>query len=199
MKFFIVGKQGSGKHEVLNLLEELDVRVGREFSNLEEYKENIYMDKNYEKYSSDDISNIFEQNSYIYIGGIDECNVLDGYSYYRGLSHYTYDNNDVMALSPKALDSVNKKLVNDHIVFVWLDNTRDNRIRRYVEDQRKYSFVEIEKIESQYDQDFVKNIYGFKNSSVLYFSNEDPCRIATIVAAIIKYPDLKDMFVDNYN
>lgn len=199
MKFFIVGKQGSGKHEVLDLLDEMNIRVGREFSNLPAYNEQIYMDPKYEQYSSNDISDIFEQNSYIYIGGIDENCVLDGYSYYRGLSHYTYDNSDVMLLTPKSLETLNRKNIRDHVVFVWMDNTRDNRIHRYVEQGRKYPFMDVEKIESQYDNDFVKNIYGFKNSSILYFTNEDPCRVAAIVAAIVKHPDLKDVFVDNFN
>lgn len=199
MKFFIVGKNGAGKQEVANILEEYGIKTGKEFSNLPEYQENINIDPNYIKYSEDDVAQIFEQNSYIYINGIDEVNVLDGYKYYRGISYYTYDNSDVMCLSPQALYKLNKNIINDHIVFVWLDNNRDNRIHRYVDEGRKYSFIEQEKIESQYDADFTRTLYGFKNSSLLYFTNEDPGRIAAIVYAIIKHPELKDIFTDNFN
>lgn len=199
MKFFIVGKHCAGKLECLNLVEEMGVRVGREFSNLPELVPNVYIDKDYEKYSSDDVERLFEQNSFIYMHGVEESGILDGYSLYRGLSHYTYDNADVMVVPPQALSCINKKIINDHLVFVWMDAARDHRIHRYVEEDRKYSFVEIEKNESRYDLDFMKNICSLKNYSLLYFNNEDPGRVATIIAAIHKHPDLLPLFADNYN
>lgn len=199
MKFIIIGKQGCGKFHILNMLQEMGLRVGREFSNLPEKPAEVYIDPKYEYYSNEDVNNIFETKSYMYLGGIEESGLKDSYIYYKGLSHYTFDNSDVLSMSPGLLDQINKTLITEPIVFVWLDNKRDKRIKLHVEEQRTHSFVEQEEIESRYDADFVRTLYGFPNSHVMYFNNEMPERVATIIAACIKHPDLADMFIDNFN
>lgn len=199
MKIIIVGKHASGKHEVLDQCEELGIKVGREFSNLLEPLPQIYMDGKYQQYSSDDISNIFEMGSYVCMTGIEECGVIDGYIYHRGISFYTFDNSDVIILTPSQFENINQKIINDHVVFVWLDNTLDNRIRRHAEEARSYSFTELEDIEDRHGIDFVKNLYNFPNSDVLYFTNEVPERVATIISTIVKHPDVLPNFVKNFN
>lgn len=199
MKIFIVGKHASGKHAVLDACQELGMKVGHECSNIEDCLPNIYMDPNYEHYPHDDISTIFENGAYVCLTGFEESGILDGYMYYHGISYYTYDNSDVMVLTPQQLSNINKKIINDHILFVWMDNTRNNRIHRHVDDGRTYSFKELEEIEQRYDGDFVKNLYSFPNSSIIYFTDEVPERVATIISAIIKHPDLKESFVENFN
>jgi len=199
MKIFIVGKHCSGKHECLNKCEELGCAVGREFSNLPEPLPTIYIDPQYLRYPTEDINQLYDNCSYITIGGIEERGVTDAYMYHRGLSHYTYDNSQVMAIQSSQVESINKRLIKDDILFVWLDSTRDSRIRRHASESRTYDFVEQEEIESKYDADFVKSIYNFPNSSILYFNCEDPARVATIITAIVKYPDLKDIFIENFN
>lgn len=197
MKIFIVGKQCSGKTDVLDECEALGLRVGREFCNIK--SKEIHIDPKYELYSIDDIDKIFENNAYISITGIDESGVLDGYMGYRGLSLYTFDNSDIMLLHPQQVCALNKKSITDQIVFIWLDNNRDNRIHRYAEKKHTYNFIEIEDIESQFDADFIKTIYNFPNSKLLYFNNEDPDRVAAIAYAIIMHPDLLDIFVNKFN
>lgn len=199
MKIFIVGKHCSGKHECLNKCEELGCVVGREFSNLPEPSPIIYIDPKYIYYSTSDIAQIYDNCSYISIAGIEESGVIDAYMYHRGLSHYTYDNSDVMAIQSSQVEGLNRNLIKDEILFVWLDSTRDSRIRRHAAEDRTYDFVEQEEIESKYDADFVKSIYNFPNSSVLYFNCEDPDRVAVIITAILKHPDLKDIFIKNFN
>lgn len=199
MKFIIIGKQGSGKHRILDILASNEIRVGREFSNLPERPEQVYMDPHYEYYSREDISHIFETRSYIYLGGLEETGIKDSYIYYRGLSHYTYDQSDVIAISTTQLEQLNKALLTEPVIFVWLDNTRDSRIRVHAEENRTHSFVEQEEIESRSDADFVKTLYAFPNSKVIYFTNEIPERVATILTALVKHPDLVDMFVENFN
>ena len=199
MKIFLIGRHCSGKGEVLNILDSMGIKVGREFSNLPQYEPNIYIDEKYERYSADDVEKIFEQNSYMYIGGFNEFGILDGYEYYRGLSYYTYDNSDVMSLTPEALVSINKKLVKDPVLFVWMDSSRDSRIRRYVDESRQYDFAVIENRESLYDRDFIKHLRNFKSEGMLYFNNEEPGRIAAIIASIIMHPDLAKIFIENFN
>jgi hypothetical protein len=199
MKIFIVGKHSSGKLAALQCCEALGVKVGREFSNLPEPNPHIYMDPKYNRYTVDDIDRIFELGAYICIGGIDESHVLDSYTYYRGISQYDYDDSDVMVLSPGQLENLNRKLIQDRVLFVWMDNTLSTRIRRHAEEGRLYSFAEEEEIESRPGADFVKLLYSFPNSDVLYFTNEDPARVGTIISAIVKYPDLLKSFIDNFN
>lgn len=198
MKIFIVGKHASGKHEALECCENNGIRVGREFCNIESAPENIYIDPKYLKYTMDDISNIFEMKSYMCMGGIEEDGVIDSYMYHRGISFYTYDNSDVMVLTPAQLENLNMELIKDDVLFVWMDCTQGNRIRRHAEQARKYSFTEQEEIEDRHSLDFVKTLYGFPNSHVLYFTNEEPERVATIINAIVKHPELADMFIENY-
>lgn len=199
MKFIIIGKQGSGKHKILDILAARGVKVGREFSNLPERPEQVYIDPRYEYYPMEDIHQIFETKSYLFLSGLEESGVKDSYIYYRGISHYTYDQSDVLAISTTQLDLLDKSLMDEPVVFVWLDNTRDFRIRTHAEENRTYSFVEQEEIESRSDVDFVKNLYAFPKSSVLYFTNEVPERVATILYALIQHPDLVDSFIENFN
>lgn len=199
MKYFIVGKQCVGKQACLNKLEEMDIAVGHEFSNIPEPYPQVYIDPKYERYSTDDINKIFENNAYVCIGGIEEQNVLDSYMFYRGISMYTYDNSDVMILTPNQVTSINKKVIREEpITFIWMDNTEDKRQYRYLQEHRKYSFKEIESLEKHSDMDFMKAIYEFPNSNVLYFVNEEPERVATIIASCVKHPDLLPLFVENY-
>lgn len=199
MKYIIVGKQGCGKSAILDQLRRMGVKVGREFSNLPSKMDNVYIDPKYEYYTTEDINNIFETKSYIYLNGIEASNVKDSYIYYRGLSHYTYDHSDVVSISPVQLDQLNKNLMIEPVVFVWLDNRRDSRISRHAGEGRTHSFVEQEEIESRTDVDFVKSMYNFPNSRVIYFTNEVPERVATIIAALVKHPDLVDSFVENFD
>lgn len=198
MKIFVIGKHSSGKISVLDYCEEAGVRVGREFCNASSTAK-LHLDKKYELYSDGDISNIFESNAYICLSGIDEIDVLDGYNIKRGISLYTYDNSDVISLHPQQLLSLNTKNINDEIIFAWLDNNLDNRIRRYADELRDYDFMTVEQAESSIDPEFVKTLYEFPNSRVLYFNNELPERVAAIIIALVKHPDLVDIFIDKYN
>lgn len=199
MKFIIVGKHASGKHRILDVCESQGIKVGHEFSNLPVASDKIYIDPKYQVYNNDDIENIFETDAYLCMAGIEEDGITDAYMYYRGISHYTFDNSDVIAVTLTQFENLNTKAINEPVVFVWLDNVRDNRIRRHAEDNRSYNFKEQEDIEDRHSIDFVKTLYGFPNSNVLYFSNEEPERVATIISSIVKHPDLIEYFIKNYN
>ena len=80
-----------------------------------------------------------------------------------------------------------------------MDNDKEDRILKYRREKRTYNFSNREEIEKNDLDFFVKTLYNYNNSSLIYFVKEDPCRVATIIYSIIKHPDLMDVFVKNFN
>jgi hypothetical protein len=46
---------------------------------------------------------------------------------------------------------------------------------------------------------FVKSIYTFKNSPMIYFMDEDPSRVAAVIYTVINWPDSLKVFVEKFN
>lgn len=199
MKFFIVGMHSSGKQEILDILENHNINCGRQFSNISSPSNQIYNSYNYELYDMVDINEIFENNAYIFINELDSYSNLNSYKYYEGLSKYEFDNNDVFTISPDQLLHISKKNINDDICFIWVDNNKEDRLNRYRSEKREYSFSSREDIEKKDINTFIKTIYNFNNSKVLYFVNEDPGRVAAIIYSLIKHPELIDIYTEYYN
>lgn len=206
MKYIIIGMHSSGKQEVADILESYDINCGRLFTNLQNSAEpHIYNGTNYEQYSSKDIHDVFENNAYIFMHefpfGDDTSilNLVNNAKYYEGLSLYEFENNDVFVMSPDQLFSISPSSIKDNVCFVWLDNTKKERLNRYYAEKRTYSFYNREEIESKDSNAFVKFLYGFENGRVLYFTNEDPMRVAAVIYSLIKYPDLLDIYTESYN
>jgi hypothetical protein len=202
MKYIIIGMHCSGKQEVADILENKGIRCGRLFTNLEKVSTpNIYNNTNYELYTTQDINSIFENNAYIFMHEFpfgEELNV-SALKYYEGLSLYEFDNNEVFVMSPNQLFSVSPSSIKEDVCFIWLDNTKKERLNRYYTEKRTYSFSNREAIESKDSNSFVKFLYGFDKSKVLYFTNEDPARVAAVIYSLIKYPDLLEMYTESYN
>lgn len=200
MKYFIIGLHASGKQEIIDMLRELGISCGKLFSNMEEPSPNIYNSLNYELYSNKDVMDIFENNAYVFIQEM-KGNQYDGvYKYFEGLSSYTYDNNDVFSLSPDQVLMISpNNLKKEEICFIWLDNTKTNRKSRHHTENRPYNFIERDNIERDGIQSLVKFLYGFENGHIIYFNNEEPSRVATIIYSIIKHPDLFKLYEKNFN
>ena len=192
----------SGKQEVADILESKGVKCGRLFTNLDKTSSpSIYNNTNYELYSTQDINSIFENNAYVFMHEFpfgDELNI-SAIKYYEGLSLYEFDNNEVFVMSPNQLFSVSPSAIKEDICFIWLDNTRKERLNRYYSEKRAYSFSNRESIESKDSNSFVKFLYGFDKSRVLYFTNEDPIRVAAVLYSLIKHPDLLETYTESYN
>lgn len=202
MKYVIIGMHCSGKQEVVDILENNDIRCGRLFTNYDNTTSpNVYNGANYELYSDKDINGVFENNAYIFMHEFPFTNDLTASSlkYYEGLSQYEFDNNDVFVISPDQLFSISPSSIKDNIVFIWLDNTKKERLNRYYTEKRTYSFSSREEIETKDSNSFVKMLYGFEKSNVLYFTNEDPARVAAIIYSLIKYPDLLPIYTESFN
>ena len=203
MKFIITGKHCSGKLEVLRLLGELGMNIGHEFSNIPRYNPSIYIDPEYEKYTQNDINDVFENRCFISLQNMLGVSMLDSYSYYHGISFDTFDSSDVVIMSPNQVLSSNRYVFNPNspnIVWIWLDNTFENRSRRFRDEHRRYDFDEIESLDSLNSGDFVKIIYPHNPSChTLYFTNEVPERVAAIIFSIYKHPDLLQTFEQYFN
>ena len=199
MKFLIVGLHSSGKQEVLDTLTEMGVKCGRLFSNLDNPSPEIYNSFNYDIFTTKEVNEIFENNAYIFINELDRSSNVNSYKYFEGLTKYEFDNNDVFALSPDQLLHISPNAIKDDICFVWMDNDKEDRILKYRREKRTYNFSNREEIEKNDLDFFVKTLYNYNNSSLIYFVKEDPCRVATIIYSIIKHPDLMDVFVKNFN
>ena len=192
----------SGKQEVADILENNGVRCGRLFTNLDNpTASTIYNGSNYEQYSSKDINDIFENNAYIFLQEFPFGDALmtSACKYYEGLSLYEFENNDVFVMSPDQLFAISPASIKDDITFIWMDNPKKNRLNRYYSEKRTYSFYNREDIELKDASSFVKFLYGFDRSNVLYFTNEEPSRIAAIIYSAIQHPDLLPMYTQAFN
>ena len=190
MKYFIVGLHGSGKQEVVDILEHQGVACGKLFSNIEAPSDTIYGSYNYELVSTADINEVFENNAYVFLRELKHGTE----KYYEGLSTYDVENNDVFVLSPDQLVSISPKLMPEDVCFIWLDNTKANRYNRYRDERCSYNFNEREDLERQDLNTFIKNMYAYDKNHVLYFMNDDPVRIAAIVFALVQHEDLLPAF-----
>jgi hypothetical protein len=162
---------------------------------------NIYNGSNYEQYSSKDINEIFENNAYVFLQEFPFGDMLtvNASKYYEGLSLYEFENNDVFVISPDQLFAISPAAVKDDITFIWMDNPKKNRLNRYYSERRTYNFYNREDIELKNSSSFVKFLYGFDKSNVIYFTNEEPSRIAAIVYSAIQHPDLLPMYINAFN
>lgn len=194
MKFFIVGLHSSGGHEIADILSQLGIRCGKLFSNIEEPSEYIYNSFKYEQYTDNDIRDVFENNAYVFIQELQSASPSNPYRFFEGLSKYEFDNNDVFVMSPDQILSIAPNNISGDICFVWLDNTKSNRVERYRSEKRSYDFNERDNIERDGIQSFAKHVYSTKNSHVLYFTNEEPPRVAAVIYGLIKHPDLLSVY-----
>lgn len=200
MKYIIIGMHCSGKQEIADILENNGIKCGKLFTNIENTS-NIYNGLNYEQYSTKDINEIFENNAYIFLQEYTFDNDISfvNTKYYEGLSLYSFENNEVFVMSPDQLFAINPASIKEEVTFIWLDNIKKDRLNKYYAEKRSYSFSARESIELKDSTSFVKFLYGFNNSHVLYFTNEDPARVAAIIYSVVKHPDLLPMFIETFN
>jgi hypothetical protein len=202
MKYIIIGMHSSGKQEVADILEQMGISCGRLFTNMDSPSSKIYNGLNYELYTTRDVLEIFENNAYIFIQEFPEIESLyvsNNNTWYEGLTKYEFDNNEVFILSPDQLMAISPTSIKEDVCFVWLDNPKQARLNRYYSEKRSYSFSARENIEKGDASSFVSLLYDFNKSKVLYFTNEEPCRIAAIIYSLIKHPDLLPVYTESFN
>ena len=193
MKYIIVGLHCSGKQEVIDILKENNIKCGSVFSNIPPQTKNLY--NTYEYYDISEINKIFENNAYIFMQEVQGNFNTSSFKYFEGLSKYEFDNNDVFCLSPDQVLNIVPCSIKEPICFIWLDNKKSNRKNRHINENREYNFNERESLEKRNINAFVKTLYS---SDVLYFTDEEPERVAAIVYSIVKHPDLFEMYKKSF-
>ena len=194
MKVWIVGAQGTCKKEIADLLAEEKFKVGHLFTNIAQDVP-IYHKELYKYYDSEDIKSIFENNAYVFIN-----NILNGQDdAYDGLDFSEYDDNNVFVLSIDQFLSVNTKYISKDDLIVWVDGDKNWRSSNI--DFDSYDVGSRERIEKSQYVGFFNLINTLKTSTknVLYFLNEEPVRVKTIIKIIANNPKLKQEFIRNFN
>lgn len=183
-KFIIIGFNGSGKMAVANALRDMDIKVGQTFRTIDTIGSQYSLST--AVYDVKEVNDLFENQAYLFI----KESVNKANRYYEGISFYEYQNNDVFVMTPDQFNTVAR--FDDNVIFVWLDNNSVQRRNRYRSEKRKYDFNRQEHIEQEYIQDFTDRIC---DNAILYFNNEEPDRVATIIYSVIKHPDLLDAYL----
>lgn len=194
MKVWIVGAQGTCKKEIADLLAEEKFKVGHLFTNIAQDVP-IYHKELYKYYDSEDIKSIFENNAYVFIN-----NIFDGHDdAYDGLDFSEYDDNNVFVLSIDQFLSVNTKYISKDDLIVWVDGDKNWRYSNI--SSNSYDVSSRERIEKSQYVGFFNLINTLKTSTknVLYFLNEEPVRVKTIIKIIANNPKLKQEFIRNFN
>lgn len=204
MKYIIIGMHCSGKQEVIDILKNKGIKCGKLFTNLSNVSTSaVYNSDKYEQYTNKDIYEVFENNAYIFMQEFPFGDHLDSLSYehkcYEGLSLHEFENNDVFVMSPDQLFTISPTSIKDDITFVWLDNPKRDRLNKYYSENRNYNFYSREEVELKDSNSFVKFLYGFNKSKVIYFTVEDPARVAAVVYAMIQHPDLLPIFTESFS
>jgi len=187
-KFIIVGFHSSGKMNVADTLREMGIKVGRIFRSTDTVGNQYSLST--VVYDVKEINDLFENQAYLFI----KESVNKANRYYEGISFYEYQNNDVFIMTPDQFNSVPR--FDENVIFVWLDNNTVQRRNRYRSEKRKYDFVKQDGIEREYIQDFTDRI---GDNEILYFNNEEPDRVATIIYSVITHPDLLNLYLKAFN
>ncbi len=188
MKYIVTGLHSSGKAEVAEALEKNGVRVGHLFTNLDcvPYHQGLY-----ECLTTDEINRLFENGAYIYFSEVNNSISNN----YECLSTSEFDNNDVFILSPNQINNMPLKAMPDKVCFVWMDNNSLSREARYKYEKRQYNFRSREDLERISLSDYIDKLYNMPDSTLIYFQNEDPQRVAAVVEIMVKYPETRDIIL----
>lgn len=187
-KFIIIGFNCSGKMATANALREMGIKVGDTFRSVDTVGNQYSLSTTV--YDMEEVNNLFESHSYLFI----KESETKANRYYEGISFYEYQNNDVFVMTPDQFNSVAR--FDENVIFVWLDNNSANRRYRHRSEKRKYDFNKQEQVEHEYMQDFTDRL---GDNAILYFMNEDPDRVATIIYSVITHPDLLEKYLKTFN
>lgn len=191
MKYIITGLHASGKLEAADYLSSKGIKVAKLFTNVEKIDYNPSL---YETLTTDEMNRMFENAAYVYFADYDHTMQ----NHYEALATSEFESSSVIVLSPNQLNNMPVKELPDRVCFVWMDCNQSDRISRYRSEKRDYVFNDREDIEKVDLGDFVSKIYNMPNSVSMYFSNEDPIRVASIVEVMVKYPGSADTLIENF-
>lgn len=191
MKYLIVGRQGCGLPEIIEEIENMGLSVGHIFRSTRDLDPQSYTLSRI-VYDYTDIEKIEETDSYIFIQ-----ESFQKEKFLEGLSFYEYDRNDISYMGIDHIVKIPQKVWDKmDVTIIWLDNTYDFRYNYMLENHYKHAFKIQEDNENFNIPGFMERIYDKKH---IYFFNEDPKRVASILYALVKHPDLSDIFIKNFD
>lgn len=191
MKYLIVGRQGCGLPEIIEEIENMGLSVGHIFRSTRDLDPQSYTLSRI-VYDYTDIEKIEETDSYIFIQ-----ESFQKEKFLEGLSFYEYDRNDISYMGIDHIVKIPQKVWDKmDVTIIWLDNTYDFRYNYMLENHYKHTFKIQEDNENFNIPGFMERIYDKQH---IYFFNEDPRRVASILFALVKHPDLLDIFIKNFD
>ena len=202
MKIWLVGPQGTCKRDIYRLLAKNGFRCGKLFTNatLDDVKYNKYL---YKYFPTETINDMFENGSNLFVCSCGE----DQENIYTGLDFCEYDDNDVFVLTPEQFVGISRQQYLKDGLVVWLDGGwvwRKNNIS-YDEyrtpDDPTYNYNDVERIESSFARHFYRAMTELAATAknVLYFHEENPTRVKTIIKTIALNPKLKSEFIREFD
>ena len=186
MKYIIIGDAYSGKHKIKELLEANGIsKIGKLFTNTKT------QDNFFEKFSTNELNEIFINNAYLFMNS-------KGGGYYEGLLNCEYEENDIFFLTPSQFANIPvSEISKQQMCLIWIDNSFYYRNNRYKANKLSNKPDLSEGHDVLFN--FTKYIYSVPNSSILYFSNEDPVKIFVILFTLYKHPDLIKIYELGFN
>ena len=192
MRYIIIGNHASGKHKILDALEELGVEVGREFTTS---PTKIFdLDPKAHQITQLEVEELFKNQDYITI-----CNIVTpSNEFYRGITKTEYDTKKVFVMTPEMLNNVYASRLKGDVCFIWIDDPKPTRYLRFINERRTYPFEEVESKEKFHVNNLQKLITKLAGDEWLYFSNDEEKRILAVIYSLVKYPDLIDIYTKNF-
>lgn len=147
----------------------------------------------YSKYTRKDIASIIDNNIYLFWGTLYDQTEA-------GLIIPDLENSDIIWMPVPCSRFFNKSALKDNkICFVWIDDTLERRTKNtmyYTTDSRIFSSNEY--YENLYTAEFTQLVCT-SGYEMIYFSNEEPDRISTILSILIDYPETHSRILKNFN
>lgn len=193
MKIWIVGPQGCLKRDIYRALQEDKFNVGKLFTTLPDgdITYNRYL---YKTYPQSVVNEMFENGQNIFVFEDRKSGV------FTGLDFAEYDSHDVFVLTPGQFLSINTdQYIGSDSLVVWLDGSlqwRKNNVRyddTVLPDDTTYNFNDVEADERIYYRSmfFAMTDLSKTRKNVIYFNEEEPLRVKTIIKTLAYNPKLR--------
>lgn len=194
LKIIITGVHGSGKLELAQKIctsNAKEFKLGKLFTDRPSSEFSYtYNGQILDFMSTEDIKLSFENNALLFISNFHDN------TYYEGITCQEFEKNNIFVLTPEHIINLPSTIFSLYrILFIWLDNKYSSRRTRYIEESRKYDFMERESFDMA-DSETMQTFLN--NKEFLYFNNEIPERIIPIVYTLYRSPEYINKFVNGY-
>lgn len=145
----------------------------------------------YQRYTRKEISEIIDNNSYLFWGTLyDQTDT--------GLTIHEFEDSELCWMPVPCARFFNKSALKDNeICFIWIDDTLEYRTRNTLaSDYDARIFSSNEYYENLYSTEYTNLLSTHK---LIYFNNEDPDRISTLISILLDYPQTSPRIIQNFN